>query len=179
MEILFGIEHLSTLEGATTVAFDVETTGLQPTYGGLRLLQLGTLGQTPVVIDCWQLDDNDWITLEEFFGVERTWVAHNAVFDLGWLQEYEIHPAGQVLCTMLASRILTNGLPNLKHGLQYVVKRYLHYDISKEQQKSDWSGDLSMEQMEYAAKDVVVLTELLKPIQQRLAVENLAPAWFL
>ena len=49
MNILFGIEHLSTLEGATTVAFDVETTGLQPTFGGLRLLQLCTYGKTPVV----------------------------------------------------------------------------------------------------------------------------------
>ena len=179
MEILFGIEHLPTLDRAVTVAFDVETTGLQPTFGGMRLLQLCTLGQMPVVIDCWQLDDNDWIVLEEFFNVERTWLAHNAVFDLAWLQEYEIHPAGKVLCTMLASRILTNGLPNLKHGLQYVVKRYLHYDISKEQQKSDWSGDLTLEQIEYAAKDVVVLTELQKPIQQRMAVENLAGAWML
>ena len=179
MEILFGIEHLPTLERAVTVAFDVETTGLQPTFGGMRLLQLCTLGQMPVVIDCWQLDDNDWIVLEEFFNVERTWLAHNAVFDLAWLQEYEIHPAGNVLCTMLGSRILTNGLPNLKHGLQYVVKRYLRYDISKEQQKSDWSGDLTPEQIEYAAKDVVVLTQLHKPIQQRMAVENLTGAWML
>ena len=179
MEILFGIEHLSTLEGATTVAFDVETTGLQPTFGGLRLLQLATYGKTPVVIDCFQLSDNDWVDLEEFFAVERRWIAHNAVFDLGWLQEYEIYPAGKVLCTMLASRVLTNGMPNLKHGLQHVVRRYLKLDISKEQQRSDWSGDLTRSQMEYAATDVVVLTQLEREVSERMAIGGLYPAWYL
>jgi DNA polymerase I-like protein with 3'-5' exonuclease and polymerase domains len=179
MDFLFGIEHLSTLEGATTVAFDVETTGLQPTFGGLRLLQLATYGKPPVVIDCFQLDDNDWIELEEFFQVGRRWIAHNAVFDLGWLQEYEIYPAGKVLCTMLASRVLTNGMPNLKHGLQYVVKRYLKQEISKEEQRSDWSGDLTASQLAYAAKDVVVLTELEREVMERMAIGGLAPAWYL
>ena len=177
MEILFGIEHLSTLEGATTVAFDVETTGLQPTFGGMRLLQLCTLGKTPVVLDCFQLETNDWIELEQFFETERTWIAHNAVFDLGWLQEYEIYPTGTILCTLLASRVLTNGLANVKHGLQHVVKRYLKEEISKEEQKSDWSGDLTQSQMEYAAKDVVVLTELERQIAQRMATGGLYPAW--
>ena len=179
MEILFGIEHLSALEGATTVAFDVETTGLQPTQGGLRLLQLCTYGKMPVVIDCFELETNDWIEIEQFFAVERNYVAHNAVFDLGWLQEYEIYPAGKILCTMLASRVLTNGLANVKHGLQHVVKRYLKEDISKEEQKSDWSGDLTRSQMEYAAKDVVVLTELERQIAQRMATGGLYPAWIL
>jgi DNA polymerase I-like protein with 3'-5' exonuclease and polymerase domains len=101
------------------------------------------------------------------------------VFDLGWLQEYEIYPAGDIFCTMLASRVLTNGLANVKHGLQHVVKRYLKQEISKEEQKSDWSGDLTRNQMEYAAKDVVVLTELERQIAQRMATGGLYPAWLL
>jgi DNA polymerase-1 len=145
----------------------------------MRLLQLGAPGKPPVVLDCFLLDDNDWIEVEEFFSVERTWVAHNAVFDLGWLQEHEIYPAGKVLCTMLASRILTNGMPNVKHGLQHLVKRYLHEDISKEAQKSDWSGDLTESQLEYAAKDVLVLLDLYEQIQQRMATAALHPAWYL
>ena len=164
MKILQGIEHLSTLDDASFVAFDVETTGLQPKFGGLRLLQLATFGKPPVVLDCWEFSDEDWITLEEFCSVPRQWLAHNAVFDLGWLQGHEIYPEGKIYCSMLASRILTNGLPNLKHGLQHVVHRYLGQDISKEEQKSDWSADLRVEQIEYAAKDVVVLTQLWEPI---------------
>jgi DNA polymerase I-like protein with 3'-5' exonuclease and polymerase domains len=179
MNILQGIEHLHTLDGASFVAFDVETTGLQPKFGGLRLLQLATVDQSPVVLDCWQFSDEDWITLENFFTKERTWLAHNAVFDLGWLQEHEIYPEGLVFCSMLASRILTNGLPNQKHGLKHVVNDYLDYDISKDEQKSDWSGDLTLSQLEYAATDVVVLTELYDVLQELMAKykPSLQPAW--
>jgi DNA polymerase I len=179
MKYLQGIEHLHTLFNATTVAFDCETTGLQPVYGGLRLLQLAALDRMPVVIDCWDLEDHHWQDLEEFFSIKRYWLAHNAVFDLGWLQEHEIYPEGEVLCTMLASRILTNGLPNLKHGLQHVVKRYLKLEISKEEQKSDWTGDLTHNQLDYAAYDVELLTQLDGPINQRMAEGNLHKAWFL
>ena len=179
MKYLQGIEHLHTLFNATTVAFDCETTGLQPVYGGLRLLQLAALDRMPVVIDCWDLEEHHWQDLEDFFSIKRYWLAHNAVFDLGWLQEHELYPEGDVLCTMLASRILTNGLPNLKHGLQHVVKRYLKLEISKEEQKSDWSGDLTLSQLDYAAYDVELLTQLDGPINQRLAEGNLHKAWFL
>jgi DNA polymerase I len=179
MKYLQGIEHLHTLFNATTVAFDCETTGLQPVYGGLRLLQLAALDRMPVVIDCWDLEEHHWQDLEEFFSLKRYWLAHNAVFDLGWLQEHEIYPEGEVLCTMLASRILTNGLPNLKHGLQHVVKRYLKLEISKEEQKSDWTGDLTLSQLDYAAYDVELLTQLDGPINQRMAEGNLHKAWFL
>lgn len=147
--------------------------------GGMRLLQLGTPGKLPVVLDCFALDDNDWIEVEEFFNVERTWVAHNAVFDLGWLQEHEIYPAGKVLCTMLASRLFTNGMYNTKHGLQHLAKDYLMQDLSKEQQKSNWSEDLTTEQLEYAAKDVLVLLDLYDVFVDLLAEHTLMPAWYL
>jgi DNA polymerase I-like protein with 3'-5' exonuclease and polymerase domains len=177
MTILQGIEHLHTLDDASFVAFDVETTGLQPKNGGLRLLQLATFGKPPVVLDCWEFDDDDWLTLEEFCSVSRQWLAHNAVFDLGWLQEHDIYPEGKIYCSMLASRLLWNGRPNMKHGLQHLVHRILKQELSKEEQKSDWSGDLRSEQIEYAAKDVVVLIRMWKSIVDRIATDELAGAW--
>jgi len=179
VRILQGIEHLHTLDDADLVAFDVETTGLQPVIGGLRLLQLATPGKDPVVIDMWALGPEEEIELDDFFQVERTWIAHNAVFDLGWLQEHEVYPQGTVLCTMLASRILTNGMPNIKNGLKHVVHRYLKKEISKEEQASDWSQTLTTSQLEYAATDVVVLLELYEQIQQRMATGRLYRAWHL
>lgn len=181
MDFLLGIEHLHTLDDEQLIAFDSETTQLQPKMGGMRLLQLGAPSKPPVVLDCFDLDDNDWIVVEEFFSVERTWVAHNAVFDLGWLQEHEIYPAGKVLCTMLASRILYNGKPNCKHGLQHLAEQWLKQKISKEEQKSNWSGDLTPSQLEYAAKDVQILLDVYKKAIDRLgnAEPPLHPAWFL
>lgn len=159
--VVFGIEHLDCLADADLIAFDSETTGLQPTLGGLRLLQLGAPKRPVVVIDCWELDHDDWLKLRSFFAVERTYLAHNAVFDIGWLQEHAIHLAGKVRCTMLASKLLTNGIPNLKHGLGVVVERYLQRELSKELQASDWSApQLSREQLAYAAADVQALLDL-------------------
>ena len=178
-QVFQGIEHLSKLNTAQSLCFDTETLQLQPERGRLRLLQLGARDRdTIVLIDCFQLDKGDWADLRQFFrSPNRFWLAHNAVFDLGWLQEHDIYPAGWVRCSMLASRLLTNGLPNTKHGLDSVVKRYLKKELSKEQQRSDWGGELSQEQLEYAANDVAALMELDPILEHRISRDRLGPAF--
>ncbi len=172
-----GIEYLSTLQDAPWVAFDSETTGLQPTYGGLRLLQFAAPGCEPVVIDAWELHDDEWQPLQDFLAQDRTWVAHNAVFDLGWLQEYEIIPQGRVVCTMLASRLLRNGIPNLRHGLAQVCEHYLKVEVDKTEQKSDWSQPtLTREQIAYAAKDVELLVRLWQVMEPLVTKARLGEA---
>ena len=177
--LLFGVENLDVFDGSGTIAFDTETLQLQPEVGKLRLIQLGCPSkETILVIDCFELDEDGWDALADFFAQERHWIAHNAVFDLGWLQEHGIRPKGRFICTMLASKLLRNGLPNVKHGLASVVKYYLKTEISKEQQKSDWSAPvLSRDQLVYAAKDVEVLLELDVRIEQLLAKTGLITAF--
>jgi DNA polymerase I-like protein with 3'-5' exonuclease and polymerase domains len=178
--VLFGIENLHHVSTALTVAFDTETTGLQPVCGGLRLVQIGARDRAIVVIDCWKLDHEGWVKLRSFFDVQRYWIAHNAVFDLGWLQEHNIYPKGKVCCTMLASKLLGNGIPNLKNGLAMVAKRYLDVEVDKTLQASDWSAPaLSEEQMAYAARDVQLLLDLDVVLQERLSVARLTPAFAL
>ena len=178
-QVFQGIEHLSKISTAQSLCFDTETLQLQPERGRLRLLQLGARDRdTIVLIDCFQLDKGDWADLRQFFRTPtRFWLAHNAVFDLGWLQEHDIYPAGWVRCSMLASRLLTNGLSNTKHGLDSVVKRYLKKELSKEQQRSDWGGELSEEQLEYAANDVAALMELDPILEHRISRDRLGPAF--
>ena len=177
MTTLSTTADLATLANATTIAFDCETTQLQPEFGKLRLLQFAALDRQPVVLDCWTFEEEDWLRVADFFSVNRWYIAHNAVFDLGWLQEHGVYPKGTIRCTMLASRLLNNGMPGLKHGLQHVVERYLKEELSKEEQKSDWSADLSDSQLQYAAKDVEVLTRLDGVLNQLLAIANLHTAW--
>jgi DNA polymerase I-like protein with 3'-5' exonuclease and polymerase domains len=174
--VYYGIEELHRINTAVSICFDTETTQLQPEKGGLRLLQLGcTVSKTIVVIDCFQLEDDDWIAIDRFFNNgERFWLAHNAVFDVGWLQEHDIYIRGSVRCSFIASRLLTNGIAQVKHGLDAVARRHLNIEVVKEQQLSDWSApELTKEQLEYAAKDVEVLCELDSVIHKKLAVDNL------
>ena len=176
-----GFEHLSKLNTATSICFDCETLQLLPEVGKLRLLQFGsTARKIVVVVDLFTASEANLEELDLFFSNgTRFWTAHNAVFDLGWLQVYGWHPRGEVRCTMLASKILNNGKPNLKHGLAPVAERYLGIKLDKEEQRSDWSGDLTDSQLRYAAKDVEVLCELDKPIHDKIAEEGLGGAYSL
>ena len=176
-----GFEHLEKLNTATSLSFDVETCQLQPELGKLRLLQLGSAARrTVVVIDLFTLDDSQLETLERFFqNGERFWLAHNAVFDLGWLQEYGIHPRGQVHCSQLASKLLNNGKTNTSNRLIDVARKYLGVELDKSQQKSNWGGELSEEQIRYAAKDVEVLCELDAVIHKEIMDAQLGKAYSL
>ena len=178
----FGVEHLDKIFTATRIAFDTETLQLQPETGKLRLLQFGAEStKSIVVIDLFDVDEDGWDKIDLFLqNGDREWFAHNAVFDLGWFQECGLRLKGRVYCTMLASKLLNNGIPNLKHGLAHLAKRYLDKDISKEQQASDWSAPvLSKEQLEYAAKDVEVLLELDETLPGQIAAAGLDPAYSL
>ena len=179
--VLHGVEHLHKLTTCTSICFDTETLQLKPESGKLRLLQLGsTARKTIVLIDLFHTDEDGFGEIDRFFsGPERFWLAHNAAFDLGWLAVYGWHPKGQTRDSMLASRLLTNGMSQVKHGLAHVAKRILGVEVDKEQQRSDWSGDLSQEQLDYAAKDVELLCEMDHPIHQQIAQEGLGRAYAL
>ena len=179
--VLHGVEHLHKLATCTSICFDTETLQLKPESGKLRLLQLGsTARKTIVLIDLFHTDEDGFSEIDRFFqGPERFWLAHNAAFDLGWLAVYGWHPKGQTRDSMLASRLLTNGMPKVKHGLANLANRILGVEVDKEQQRSDWSGDLSQEQLDYAAKDVELLCEMDHPIHQQIAQEGLGRAYAL
>ena len=175
-----GISELKRIRTSTSIAFDTETLQIQPEKGKLRLIQLGcNLTKSIVVIDCFDLAHEDWDTLKQFFhSIDRFWLAHNAVFDLGWLQEHDIYPKGHVKCSFLANRLLYNGITGVKHGLDAVSKKHLNIIVSKEQQKSDWGAEiLSTEQLTYAAKDIEVLLRLDNVLNSKIVEAGLFKAY--
>ena len=181
-QTFIGFEHLEKLNTATSLSFDTETLQLQPEFAKLRLLQLGsTARRTIVVIDMFDLVDEELEKLKNFFqNGERFWLAHNAAFDIAWLQEYEIYPRGQIRCSMLASKLLHNGMPNVKHGLKDVARRILGVEVDKEQQASNWGAPaLSEEQLLYAAKDVELLCELDGELHRQVTQAGLGAAYSL
>ena len=179
MNLLFGLDNLECLDSAQIIAFDTETTGLIPTYGGLRLLQMTGEGCPVVVVDLWELDEQGLDALREWCAAEsRIWVAHNATFDLGWLQAHRIDLKGEVHCTMMASRLISNGKVGKRNGLAPVAEEYLKIELSKEQQASNWGAEvLSAEQITYAARDVEVLMQLYPVLMKRIDVFKLSKAY--
>ena len=67
-KIYTGIGELHKLNTSISIAFDTETLQLQPEKGKLRLIQFGCLvNRTIVLIDCFDLTEEDWLTLDRFF----------------------------------------------------------------------------------------------------------------
>ncbi|HWW74901.1 MAG TPA: DNA polymerase, partial [Pyrinomonadaceae bacterium] len=107
-------------------------------------------------------------------------VAHNAKFDAKWVRHYlgvelcsdfdsrgenknEVERGG-LFDTLLASQLVSAGEQEDRHSLASVSERYLNVAVDKTQQVSDWSGELSAAQLEYAARDA----ELMLPLRAKL-----------
>jgi len=158
------------LARASVVGVDVETTGLDPRDGRLRLLQLATPQKT-FVVDAFSVRDLSPLApiLED--GPEK--VLHNSKFDYEFLLEQHgirLHP---IFDTMLAAQLLDGGQQGSSYALEAVAERYLEEEVDKAARREDWSGQLSEEQLRYAAKDAAILLPLREVLAERLAEERL------
>ena len=162
-------EVAALLEGVTEVAIDLETTGLDPRKDSIRLLSVATETAT-YIVDCQSVDP------AELFPIltETILVAHNALFDLGFLSTLGFEP-GRVADTMILSQLLHAGSKvellkrgRTSHSLDSVAKRELGLELDKAQQSSDWGSALTPEMIEYAAKDVEVLISLYEVLKAKI-----------
>jgi hypothetical protein len=140
------------LEETNLVGLDVETTGLDPRKDRVRLLSVAT-DRGIHLVDCFRVDPRRlWPPL-----TTKTLLVHNGSFDVGFLATMELAPSS-VRDTMLMSRLLY-GTREARgfHSLEACAERELGRKLQKEHQKSDWSQELTSEQLAYAAHDVGVL----------------------
>ena len=141
--------------------------GLDPYLSEIRLVQMATSRRT-YVIDLFHVGAEAFSSIMRplFEGDSVLKIFHNAKFDikmmmhlLGW---YDIK---RICCTMLISQVLSNGIAThkRKHNLKEAVLRYLHLEVDKEEQTSDWGRwELTEEQIFYAAKDAEILLPLCR-----------------
>lgn len=103
----------------------------------------------------------------------RVKIFHFARFDLAVIREYLGIRMENVYCTRTASRLVRTYTD--KHGYKDICKELLGVDVSKQQQSSDWgSSNLSPEQIEYAASDVLHLHKLKAKLDEMLVREGRA-----
>jgi DNA polymerase I len=161
------------------IGFDTETTSLDPYRGRLRLIQLAAPDGARV-IDLERFRDTDLkngealAPLRELLAAPRpVKIAHNAKFDAKWVKHTLGVELGGLFDTLLASQIISAGDTEERHSLEAVAARYLDERIDKEEQLSDWSGELSPAQLEYAARDASVLLPLREKQIEKLKADAL------
>ncbi len=156
------------LRAQSVIGLDTETTGLDPHTSKLRLLQLAT-PDASYILDCFRLLPEQLAPLRELISAEQpTKIAHNAKFDGKFLLKHLGWRLTGIFDTYLASVLIAAGDENTRHGLEPVVSRFLNQQLNKDAQLSNWGGELTRNQLEYAARDAQVLLPLREKLLAKL-----------
>ena len=141
---------------------------IDPLRGRVRLIQVWPMGGTTVFIfDMTTLSADAVAGLWQLKGL----VAHNAMFELRYIDLHYQRPAPQIRCSMAAA-----GLSSGKNftSLANLALSELGLIVPKTMQVSDWSvPGLTDEQLAYAAIDAVLAPRLFVPAM--LAVPRADP----
>ncbi len=159
------------LDFGPIVAMDTETMGLNPQRDRLCLVQLSDGKGDAHLVQFTKGQYNAPNLKALLVNNNVTKLFHFARFDMASMMAYLGVMTGPVYCTKIASRLARTFTD--RHGLKDLVKDLLGVEISKQQQSSDWGhGELSKEQMEYAASDVMHLHALKAKLDVMLLREG-------
>jgi ribonuclease D len=168
------------LDLGALVAVDSETMGLNVQRDRLCLVQLSAGDEVCHLV---QFTGEGYVApnlLRLFADPSVTKLFHFARFDLAMIQHHLGVVCRPVYCTKVASKLARTFTD--RHGLRDLCRELLGVDLSKQQQTSDWgAAELSEEQLNYAASDVLYLHRLKAVLDEMLAREgrqDLAQACF-
>jgi len=156
-----------------SVAIDTETLGLNPHRDRLCLVQLSRGDGSADLVQI-ALGQARAPNLERLLADPAVLkLFHFARFDLAILAQTFGAVPQPVYCTKIASKLARTYTD--RHGLKDLVRELLGFEISKQQQSSDWgAATLSEAQIAYAASDVLHLHELKARLDAMLAREGRA-----
>ncbi|HVY33498.1 MAG TPA: ribonuclease D, partial [Caulobacteraceae bacterium] len=98
-------------------------------------------------------------------------IFHFGRFDIAMIALHLGVVCSPVYCTKIASKLARTYTD--RHGLKDLSRELLAVDLSKAQQSSDWGADaLSVDQVNYAASDVLHLHALKARLDEMLAREG-------
>lgn len=160
------------LDFGASVAVDSETMGLKPGRDRLCVVQLSAGDGTAHLVKFEPGDSYAAPNLKRLMtDTAVTKIFHFARFDIAALKAYLGVTAAPVYCTKIASRLIRTYTD--RHGLKDLCRELLGVELSKEQQSSDWgAGELTEDQIRYAASDVLYLHAIRAELDVRLAREG-------
>lgn len=166
-------EALESLATQRLVACDTETTGLNWLVDELSLVQFFSPQSGGHLVRITPgFTATNIVSLMENSMVQK--VFHHAPFDLAFFTANWKIDAHSILCTKIASKLISIGQPS-DHTLQGLLTKYLGVEIPKGAVRtSNWGNEvLSPEQIEYALNDVKYLIPLLRELEKALAAQEL------
>ena len=159
------------LDLGKSVAIDTETLGLNLTRDRLCVVQISS-GDGHAHLVQIRNPETDCPNLKALItdaSVEKLF--HFGRFDIAQLQKLAGTMNGPVFCTKIASKLVRTYTD--RHGLAELCRELLGVELSKQQQSSDWGrAELTKQQIDYAASDVLYLHQLRDELATRLEREG-------
>ncbi len=152
------------------VAIDTEAMGLNPVRDALCVVQLSSGDGSAHVVQLSR--DYDCPNLKRLLADESVLkIFHFARFDVAMMKKWLGVDCTPVWCTKIASKLSRTYTD--RHGLKDVTRELIGANMDKSQQSSDWgAAELSDQQLQYAASDVLHLHEIRDGLSAMLEREG-------
>ena len=167
VQILYKCDLPDNYSVGNLLAVDTETMGLNVFRDRLCVVQLSRGDGSADIVQIAR-GQNEAPNLSKILsdpGIVK--IFHYARADLAALKQWLGIDVEPVYCTKIASRFARTNAQ--QHGLKALIHELLGVEIQKEQQSSDWGVDeLSQQQLQYAASDVLYLHKIKEQLDDRL-----------
>ena len=158
------------LDLGNLIAVDGEFMGLNVRRDPLCLIQISSGNSDAHII---QFDRKNYNSpnLKKLLADENTTkIFHYGRADMAYIKHYLKTDTNNILDTKIASKLARSYSDS--HSLKILIKEFIHIDISKQFQSSDFGGELSPAQLKYCANDVIYLHKIHEELNKILEREN-------
>ena len=158
------------LELGNIIAVDGEFMGLNVRRDPLCLIQISS-GNSDAHIIQFDRDNYNAPNIVKLLKDETvTKIFHYGRADMAHIKYYLKIDTNNILDTKIASKLARSYSDS--HSLKTLIKEFIHIDISKQFQSSDFGGELSPAQLKYCANDVIYLHKIHEELNKILEREN-------
>ena len=153
-----------------TIAIDGEFMGLNVNRDPLCLLQISSGNMDAHIVQLNRETYKAPNLIKLLNNKNITKIFHYARADLTFIKHYLKIEVLNIQDTKIQSKLARSYSD--KHGLKDLIKEFIGIDINKQQQSSDFGGDLTPAQLKYCANDVIYLHKINEELNKILVREK-------
>ena len=158
------------LDLGNLIAVDGEFMGLNVRRDPLCLIQISSGKSDAHIIQFDRKNYNAPNLIKLLADENTTKIFHYGRADIAHIKYYLNTDTNNILDTKIASKLARSYSDS--HSLKTLIKEFIHIDISKQFQSSDFGGELSPAQLKYCANDVIYLHKIHEELNKILEREN-------